>query len=94
MTAGDVRVELRVTGVVQGVGFRWATEREARRLGLRGYVQNEDDGSVTIGAEGRAATVARLVEWAGRGPRMARVDRVDVTRKPAANEFGEFGMRS
>ena len=93
MTADDVRVELRVHGVVQGVGFRWATEREARRLGLRGYVRNEDDGSVTIGAEGRGDSVERLVEWAGRGPRMASVDRVDVARKTATGEFAEFGVR-
>ncbi len=91
MTAGDVRAEIRVFGIVQGVGFRWATEREARRLGLRGFVQNEDDGSVTIVAEGDPPTVERLVEWAGRGPRMASVDRVDVTRKAATGEFSDFG---
>lgn len=93
MSETTVRVELRVLGRVQGVGFRFATEREARRLGLRGYVQNCEDWSVEIVAEGDPENVERLVEWAGRGPRAASVSRVDVTRRPASGEFSGFGVR-
>ena len=93
MTSAEAaRVELRVHGRVQGVGFRYATEREAGRLGLRGFVRNLDDGSVEIVAEGDAAALDRLVAWAHHGPRMAIVDRVDVTRSAATGEFGKRGQ--
>ena len=93
MTASAVRAALRVYGLVQGVGFRWATEREARRLGLRGYVRNREDSSVEIVAEGDPASIERLIQWAGHGPRAASVEPVDVARHPASGEFADFGIR-
>ncbi len=53
-------VVARVTGVVQGVGFRYATVHEARRLGLTGWVRNTDDGAVEVLAEGAPEDVAAL----------------------------------
>lgn len=66
-----------VHGVVQGVGFRYSTQREALQLGLTGYARNLDDGSVEVLACGEAEQVEKLIAWlkAG-GPRSARVDRV------------------
>ena len=66
-----------VRGRVQGVGFRWFVEREARTLGVAGWVRNNADGSVEILAMG---TREQLVALRGRlrdGPRAARVDAVD-----------------
>ena len=93
MSGGAVRVDLRVFGRVQGVGFRFATEREARRLGLRGYVANCEDSSVAIVAEGDPENVERLVDWAGRGPRAANVERVEVTRRGPSDAFADFTIR-
>ena len=67
---------LRITGHVQGVGYRWHTVQEARRLGLVGWVRNCHDGSVEVFAQGPADKVAALVAWCRQGPRLARVDRV------------------
>jgi acylphosphatase len=90
VTEGAVRAEIRVFGQVQGVGFRYATEREARRLGLHGVVRNLDDGSVEIVAEGAPDAVERLVAWAHQGTRLASVTRVDEERLPATGDYTDF----
>jgi acylphosphatase len=71
-------VQVRVTGEVQGVGFRWSTAQEAGRLGVLGWVRNEPDGSVLLHAEGEPDAVDALVAWCGNGPTHARVSGVDV----------------
>ena len=57
------RVHCIVTGVVQGVGFRYHTCDEAVRLGLRGLVRNLDDGRVEVVAEGAEEALRQLVTW-------------------------------
>ncbi len=74
----DARVELRVTGRVQGVWFRVSTQREAQALGLAGWVRNLPDGRVEAVAEGPRALVERLVAYCHEGPPMARVDDVEA----------------
>lgn len=59
---------VRVTGRVQGVGFRAWTAAEAGRLGLRGWVRNDPDGGVTALVAGPAAAVAAMTEALRRGP--------------------------
>ncbi len=76
-----------VHGLVQGIGFRYSTQREALQLGLTGYARNMDDGSVEVVACGEADRVEKLVAWlkAG-GPRSARVDKVlTEPHQPAGN---------
>jgi len=73
-------VHLVISGLVQGVGFRFATQREASRLGLRGWVRNRPDGRVEAVAEGPSEAVERLVEWCHRGPAGALVREVAVER--------------
>ncbi len=68
-----------VAGVVQGVGFRWATASEAERLGLVGHVRNLPDGTVEADIEGAPDAVARMAEWLAEGPPSASVVRCDVT---------------
>lgn len=71
-----VRRGLRITGRVQGVGFRWFTRRSADDLGVRGSVRNRPDGSVEIHAEGTESSLERFEERVRRGPPGARVDEV------------------
>jgi acylphosphatase len=70
-----------VRGRVQGVGFRWFVEYEARQLGLAGWVRNNIDGSVEVLAMGSGQQHAALLGKLHDGPRAARVD--DVKELPA-----------
>jgi acylphosphatase len=66
----------RVTGRVQGVGFRWWARDLAARFGLRGWVRNDRDGSVRLEAEGEAAVLDRFEAALRAGPPAARVGEV------------------
>jgi acylphosphatase len=80
---GAVRFE--IEGRVQGVGFRYFVRREARRLGIAGWVRNLPNGSVEVLAEGPEGALAALERSLGTGPAGARVDRV---RREKADEPG------
>ena len=83
-----------VYGMVQGVGFRYNTQHEARRLGLSGYARNLDDGSVEVVACGEQAQVDALITWlkAG-GPRSARVEKVLTEPHWPKKPFSRFDIR-
>jgi len=65
-----------VRGRVQGVGFRWFVDHEARQLGLSGWVRNNFDGTVEVLAVGSDEQLRALRKKLERGPRAARVDDV------------------
>lgn len=72
----------RIHGRVQGVGFRWWTQRHARELGLRGVVRNLMDGTVEVVAAGPADALDRLAALIREGPPTARVTRVEEVPPP------------
>jgi acylphosphatase len=72
-----IAVRLVIRGRVQGVGYRWWAQREARRLGLDGWVRNIADGSVELLAAGPADAVAALEDLCRRGPPSARVTGIE-----------------
>ena len=84
------QVHLRVFGRVQGVFFRASTQREAKRLGLTGWVRTRNESSVEVVAEGEETGIKDLIAWAQRGPSAARVDRVDVRWRSFGGEFFDF----
>ncbi len=73
---------IRITGQVHGVGFRHTCCRQARLLGVTGWVRNAADGTVEIHAEGMACAVEALIAWCHDGPSGAHVR--DVQTNPAA----------
>jgi acylphosphatase len=87
-----VRAHLLIVGRVQGVWFRGATQEEAERLGVHGWVRNLSDGSVEAEAEGPRDAVDELVAWAQRGPSAARVARVTVEWIAPTGERSGFAI--
>lgn len=81
-----------VRGMVQRVNFRASAADQARRLGLTGRVWNRDDGAVECVAEGEGAALERFREWLGHGPRLARVERVDVSWLEGEPRYREFAV--
>lgn len=79
-----------VRGRVQGVFFRASTQREARRLGLTGWVKNRTDGGVEFCAEGEEEELKELIAWANRGPTASRVERVDVRWRGFVGDYADF----
>ena len=87
------RVQARISGRVQGVGFRYSTLDQARRLGLAGWVRNTPDGEVEVLAEGDRQRLQQLVDWCRAGPRGAEVTDVQVSWSEAQGRFDDFDIR-
>ncbi|MCD6290418.1 MAG: acylphosphatase [Anaerolineae bacterium] len=87
------RLWVEVHGRVQGVGFRYFVQNQARRLGVTGWVRNRPDGSVELEAEGRRADLERFLEVVRRGPSSARVQRVDAVWGPYTGQYDRFEVR-
>ncbi len=81
-----------VSGQVQGVFFRAATEAAARRLGVTGWVRNLADGSVELVACGAEVKLAELERWLWQGPPRARVEQVR-SQEADLQTFSDFSVR-
>jgi len=87
------RVHLKVYGLVQGVGFRWFTERKAKEIGVNGWVKNLWDGSVEIVAEGDEEDLKVFIEEIKKGPPLSRVDKIEERWEDYRGEFDGFEIR-
>lgn len=93
---GDtVRAHVIITGKVQGVWYRGATQDAAQRIGgLCGWVRNLPSGDVEAVIEGPRRGVEALISWCrGGGPPRARVDAVDVHWEPPSGNYTTFEVR-
>jgi len=88
-----IRVEIKVSGFVQGVGFRYFILRKATELNLNGYVKNMMDESVLIIAEGEKYLLENLISEAKIGPRSANVTSCEYFFSEYKNEFKNFEVR-
>ncbi len=87
-----IRRRVVVHGLVQGVFFRETVQRTRARSGRAGWVRNNHEGTVEAVFEGEPEAVERLVAALSRGPRGARVDRVDVCEEEPEGSHG-FAVR-
>lgn len=85
-------VKMRISGKVQGVFFRASAKEEAERLGLAGFVRNEEDGSVYVEVEGSEAAVERFMAWCRQGPQLAEIESVQ-TEEGQPKHFTTFEIR-
>jgi acylphosphatase len=81
--------KIHIRGYVQGVGFRWSAAREAKILGITGFVRNLNDGRVYIEAEGFPDQLKAFVGWCRKGPTGGFVESVE-TEASAPAGYREF----
>lgn len=82
-----------VYGRVQGVSFRHYTQLEAQRLGVKGWVANQRDGSVRVVAEAEEQVLQQFEQFLHTGSPYANVSRVDINWEPATDEFTHFSIK-
>lgn len=83
-----------VLGRVQGVGYRYFVRTAATRLGVKGWVKNDRDGSVRVEAEGTVLQLNQLLEALKHGPSLASVQDVRCDWLPASGAEIEFSIRT
>ncbi|MBN2639030.1 MAG: acylphosphatase [Bacteroidales bacterium] len=83
---------IQVYGKVQGVGFRYYTEKKALELDIKGFVKNRPDGSVYIEAEGKTENLELFTQWCEQGPDWARVLKTEKQNIPLQG-FSGFEIR-
>ncbi len=86
------RAKLIIKGLVQGVSFRYYTQREARKYGVTGWVRNLPDGSVAALFEGEEEDVEAMIQWCRHGPLGARVTEVIAQPEEYVGEFQSFSV--
>jgi len=85
-----VHHNIRITGKVQGVGFRETTKYFADQAGVKGFVRNESDGSVYIEAEAELWELESFTEWCNEGPDRAKVTGCEVEPSEELKHFKDF----
>lgn len=87
------RLYLKIFGQVQGVGLRYHASEVAKNLGLAGWMKNVSDGTVEGEIEGEEKSLEEFLEWAKKGPRWARVEKVEARWEEFKDEFPNFKIR-
>jgi acylphosphatase len=85
-------INIRISGRVQGVGFRYSARSVARFYNIKGFARNEPDGSVYIEVEGEEENIRKFSEWCRTGPDGGRVDEI-VISDGAIRGFERFEIR-
>jgi acylphosphatase len=85
-------VHIVISGMVQGVGFRYFVQHHARQLGLTGWVRNLPNGRVEIMAEGNRDFVESFIVYVQRGPHSAVVSNAEVMWKEPGGQFESFDI--
>jgi len=90
----DKTIKIIVSGRVQGVGFRYHTRNQAKKLEVFGYVRNLDNGDVEIVAQGEKSKINKLINWCNSGSPSAVVKNVQVeTLSESMIESNDFDIR-
>ncbi len=84
----------KITGRVQGVGFRYFTTKKAEALNLNGWVKNMTDGSVEVLLSGEEESIEEMLKHLREGPKSARVDKIiEISTTDKPEEFDGFTVR-
>lgn len=88
-----MRKNVVLTGMVQGVGFRFSAQRKAQELHITGWVRNRDDGAVEAEIQGTEEQVDEMLRWLREGPRGAEVGSFEVTDAAELGSEKSFAIR-
>ena len=89
----EKRVQVVISGLVQGVAFRANCQRQASRHGVTGWVRNRWDGSVEALFEGPDEAVKAMIAWCRHGPPAAEVNDVEINDAPPGQKLKSFNIR-
>lgn len=85
--------EIKVTGRVQGVGFRFYTQKQATIFELKGWVRNSSDGGVLIVVQGEETMVETFIDYLRIDPVLSRVTNITKVKMQLVTEFSNFEVR-
>ena len=88
-----LRAQIVIYGIVQGVWFRVNTKNKAEQLNITGWVRNTSDGNVEALFEGEESNINEIIEWCHHGPPSAMVEKVEIKKSYATNEFNHFFIK-
>ncbi|MFC1615488.1 acylphosphatase [Patescibacteria group bacterium] len=83
-------INIKIYGDVQGVCFRYYAKEKADKFGLFGFVRNEQDGTVYIEAEGEDDGLNKFLKWCEKGPKFAKVEKVELESGDLSGAFDGF----
>jgi acylphosphatase len=93
MEKENKRLKITIHGQVQGINFRSEATEMAQSLGLHGYAQNLEDGSVMVVAEGSEEHLDELERWCHKGPAGAVIESVESIHEPPSGTFSSFQIQ-
>jgi acylphosphatase len=85
-----VRAHIWVSGIVQGVDFRYFTFQEAREKNVSGWIRNTVDGGIEAVFEGEKEDVEKMIDFCSKGPLGSHVEGIEVKKEKFKGEFGDF----
>lgn len=88
-----VQYEIKISGKVQGVGFRYFVQNKASEMGITGWVKNSVDGGVTIIAQGIETEIKTFIDYLYIGPTRSRVDKISTCVMQITTIFDNFSVK-
>lgn len=85
-------IKVLISGIVQGVGFRWRGREKAISLGITGWIANRPDGDVEAVFQGSENSVNDMIRWARKGPPGATVIEIKILRHEFDKELSDFSI--
>lgn len=88
----QLHIKLEISGKVQGVMYRRSAKEKADQLGIVGYIENCDNGTVYVEAEGEIDSLETFIKWCHEGPERSIVKEVVVLQYQELKHFQEFDI--
>jgi Acylphosphatases len=90
MNEQQITARIIISGLVQGIGFRYFVKSNARWLKLTGWVRNLDNDKVEVLAQGEKEKIEKLIKLCGQGPFLSEVKSLDVSWEKKKERFNDF----